>query len=286
MTLILDGKKLSETIATRLKQDISTYTSKPTLVIIQIGNIPASNIYIQRKKVFAEKIGANVILKQYPLSTTEQEIITDIDAYNHNPLIHGIIVQLPIPAHLHKDLIIHAISPHKDVDGLTSTNIKHLYSNDSKGVTPATTRGILTLLEAYNIEVTGKNIVIIGRSLLVGKPTALACMNKNATVTVCHKHTVHIEEETRRADILIVAMGVPGYITKKHVSPHQTVIDVGINALDNEDDTSTKRKISGDVEYEIVSTIVEAITPVPGGIGPMTVVSLFENLFEQFIKTV
>jgi methylenetetrahydrofolate dehydrogenase (NADP+)/methenyltetrahydrofolate cyclohydrolase len=282
MTLILDGKKLSETIATRLKQNISLFKDKPTLVIIQIGDISASNIYIQRKTLFAKKIGANVILKKYETTVEQSKIIEDIHMYNNDPVLHGIIIQLPIPKSFDKDAIIESIRSDKDVDGLTSTNIKDTYANNGKGIVPATTRGILTLLDHYNISIAGKKVVMVGRSPLVGKPTVLAFVNRNATVTVCHSYTENIEGETKRADILIVAIGIAKYITEKHVSPGQIIIDIGINALDG-DVTTGKRKISGDVDYQTVAPTVDAITPVPGGVGPMTVASLFENLFQQFI---
>ena len=219
--------------------------------------------------------------------------------------VTGIIVQLPIPIHLDKDAIIDAIDPKKDVDGLTSTNLKLLWENKSEGYLPATTKGILTLCDFYKIPTGAKKVVVVGRSFLVGKPTALAFLNHDATVTVCHKETRNLKAETRNADILVVAVGKPNLITKDHVKPGQVVIDVGINVVNGQhprgeiktkpgehpggekglskpETEPSNRRIVGDVDFDNVSKIVQAITPVPGGIGPMTVASLFENLLEAY----
>lgn len=276
MTHILDGKKLSVTIQEQLRERIETYETKPTLVIIQIGNVPESAIYIKYKTLFARSIGAEVILKKYSSETNEQEIIKDIQTYNIDKSVHGILLQLPIPKHTNKDTLIDSILPSKDVDGLTAANIKALYTNTT-GIIPATTKGILTLLNHHNISVQGKKVVIVGRSNLVGKPTALAFVNQDATVTLCHSQTKNLEAETKQADILVVAVGIPNFITEKHVRAGQVIIDVGINALDAD------RTLSGDVDFKNVQHIAEVITPVPGGVGPMTVASLFQNLLQQFI---
>ncbi|MBX4181742.1 bifunctional 5,10-methylenetetrahydrofolate dehydrogenase/5,10-methenyltetrahydrofolate cyclohydrolase, partial [Candidatus Parcubacteria bacterium] len=179
----------------------------------------------------------------------------------------GIIVQLPLPEHVDKDAVIEAINPTKDVDGLTSKTL----------FTPATAKGILTLLDYYKVKIKGKKVVMVGKSQLVGLPITLSLLNRHATVTVCHKQTRNLSQETRQADILIVATGVPGLITPKHVSKGQVVIDVGITVLRN-------KKVVGDVDFENVSKIVQAITPVPGGVGPMTVYSLFENLLKACLR--
>lgn len=279
MAIILDGKKLSERIAQELQEKILTTAQDKTLVIFQIGDVAESNIYIERKKRFATHVGISVIHKKYEASVLEETVIADIQSYNTDLVISGIIVQLPIPDHIDKNSIIESILPSKDVDGLTSTNIKNLYTNSSKGFIPATTRGILTLLDHYNIPISGKKVVIVGRSTLVSKPTALVFLNNNATVTICHSKTVDIQKETQSADILIVATGHKHLITKDHVSKDQVVIDVGINALE---DVEHDRSVVGDVDFENVQPIVHAITPVPGGVGPMTVASLFQNIFEGY----
>ncbi len=230
----------------------------------------ASNIYIRRKISFAQKIGALVEHKKYPESTKESKIILDIVKYNLDKTVHGIIVQLPIPSHFNKNKIIESVDPNKDIDGLTSFNTKRLFDNQEI-ITPATTKGILTLLDYYKIKIDGKRVAIVGRSSLVGKPTALAFLNRNSTVVVCHSHTKHLEKITKDCDIIIAAIGYPKFITKKHLSKNQTIIDVGINL-------GTNGKLVGDTDYEAIKGSVGAISPVPGGVGPMTIVSIFQNL--------
>ena len=300
---ILDGKIIRDKIAEKLRSQIlalskvegSDLRSPPKLVIIQVGDLPESNAYIRQKVLFGQKIGAIADHKKFPAEISQDELITHISSLNTNQTVNGIIVQLPIPNHLDKDQIIDYINPAKDVDGQTTTNFKKLIENDQTGFIPATTKGIINLLEYYKIPVKGKKVVVIGRSTLVGKPTALALLNRDATVTICHRKTKNLKEHTKSANILIVAVGKPKLITASHVSKAQIVIDVGINPITQnrvrpssglsekpelEDQRSTK--LVGDVDFENVSIIVAAITPVPGGIGPMTVASLFENLLEAY----
>ena len=273
---ILDGKKLSAEIALELSKKVALLASeqnfKPKLVIIQVGDLAESNTYIKNKIIFAQKIGVDVVHKKYTIDSTNlsREIISDIKSYNSDPKVTGIIVQLPIPASLDQGAILEAIDPKKDVDGMSPRNVKFLYENKEQFL-PATTKGILLLLEKNKITIKGKKVVVVGQSFLVGKPTALAMLNRGATVTVCHNQTKNLEKETKTADILIVAVGKPKLITKRHVSPGQVVVDIGINV-------SKKGKIVGDVDFDNVAKVVRAVTPVPGGVGPMTIVSLFENL--------
>lgn len=277
--LILDGKKLSTELAGKLAEKISSLSVQPKLVIIQVGDHPESNTYIKNKKLFGEKIGAVVLHKKFSASTPQAEVLADIAVQNADAAVHGIIVQLPLPVGFDTSAIIEAIDPSKDVDGMTSKNVKALYEG-AEGFVPATTKGITLLLEQYNIDPVGKKVVVVGHSVLVGKPTALAMLNLGATVTVCHSQTRNLAEETRQADILIVAVGQPGLITKEFVKSGQIVIDIGINVTEVEG----KKKIHGDVDFENVKEIVAAITPVPGGVGPMTIVSLFENLLKVAIR--
>ncbi|MFZ2484537.1 MAG: bifunctional 5,10-methylenetetrahydrofolate dehydrogenase/5,10-methenyltetrahydrofolate cyclohydrolase [Minisyncoccia bacterium] len=278
MARILDGKKLSLKLAKKLSKKIGASKTRPKIVIIQIGNLAESNTYIRNKKSFGEKIGALVEYKRYPTSVKESRIIADISKFNRDKTVHGIMVQLPAPKNFDIERVLEAIDPRKDVDGLTSVNTKHLFDNDEAFV-PATAKGILSLLEEYKIKLVGKKIVIVGQSALVGRPAMLALLNRGATVTMCHKNTRNLEEETKRADILITAVGKPKLITRKHVSKNQIVVDIGINITKN-------RKIVGDVDFENVRKVVRAITPVPGGVGPMTVVSLFQNLLKaQSLQT-
>lgn len=276
MSHILNGKALSDILAEELKKQVALLPMKLKLVIIQVGNLEASDRYIRHKKIFAEKIGVLVEHAAHPEDIGEKELITDVKKYNADTTVHGIIVQLPLPAHIDTDTVIEAIDPKKDVDGLTSRNIKLLFDG-RKGSVPATTRGIVALLEHYKVDLSGKKVVVVGRSSLVGKPTALALLSKDATVTICHLHTKNLHEETKRADILVVAAGSRGLIGANHVSKNQIVVDVGINIFPG------SKKLEGDVDFPVVEKIVKAITPVPGGVGPMTIVSLFQNLIEACI---
>ena len=298
MTQILDGRIVRDKIAQDLRSKILNLKSRPKLVIIQVGNLPESNTYIRQKVLFGEKIGAIVKHKRFDADITQKILINELLTMNNEPSIHGIIVQLPISKHLDADVVIDTISPQKDVDGLTSTNLKKLWENKTSAIIPATTKGVLTLLDYYKIPIPGKKVVVIGRSSLVGKPTALAFLNRDATVTVCHSETKNLKLETKNADILVIAVGKPNLITKDHVSKNQVVIDVGINVLPPQAKLGVQvqpllgvvplqakpeteppaRRLVGDVDFENVSKVVAAITPVPGGIGPMTVASLFQNL--------
>src|SRR3990167_3171280 len=284
MAKILDGKKLSQSLALSLAKKIKKLQAKPKLVIIQIGDLAESNTYIKNKKAFAEKIGAVALHKKYPSNVQESQIISDISKCNRDSSVHGIMVQLPAPRHFDIEQVLESIDPKKDVDGLTSINTKHLFDNNEAFI-PATAKGIIGLLEEYKIKLTGTKVVIVGQSSLVGRPAMLALLNKGSTVTMCHKNTRELEKETKRADILITAVGHPKLITKKHVSKNQIVVDIGINIV-RSNPTSLKlrgaKKIVGDVDYENVRKIVRAITPVPGGVGPMTVASLFQNLLRAY----
>ena len=294
MAKILDGRIVRDKIAQKLSTQISSLRTKPKLAILQVGDLAQSNTYIRQKMLFGQKIGAIVDHQKFPAGITQKDLISKLYSLNSIPSTHGIIVQMPIPAHLDKDTIIDSINPQKDVDGLTSVNLKHLWENDNEGYTPATTKGILTLLAYYKIPISRQKVVVVGRSFLVGKPTALTFLNRDATVTICHKETRNLKLETRNADILVVAAGKPNLITKDHVRRGQVVVDVGINVINDRQTTNAKRltqkpetepvdrKIVGDVDFDAVSKIVSAITPVPGGIGPMTVASLFENLLETY----
>lgn len=295
MAQILDGKIVRDKIAQDLSKQISSLDQKPKLVIFQVGDVAESNTYINQKVKFGQRIGAIVEHKKLPQDIPGHELITQIQLENKDSSTHGIIVQLPIPENLDKDEIIQSIDPKKDVDGQTSTNIKLLFENSPKGYTPATTKGILSLLDYYKISPEAKHVVFVGRSSLVGKPTALAFLNRDATITVCHKKTKNLASITKTADILVVAAGKAKLITIEHVSKGQIIIDVGINVIENEPKPSQTpnnakkpeteppaRKLVGDVDFESVSKIVAAISTVPGGAGPMTVASLFQNLLEAY----
>jgi len=278
--VILDGRKLRDIGCARLKAEIDKSGTKPTLVIIQVGDVAESSAYIRQKKKFAEKIGALVHHKQFPDSVSQAELIAAIGKFNHDSSIHGVILQLPVPARLDKQKIIDTIFWEKDVDGLTSFNKKMFESGDKRAIVPATARGVLSLLRGYGISVSGKRVTVIGRSALVGAPIATLLSREGAAVIVCHKGTEDIPGKSRAADILVVAAGSPHLVTKDYVSPGQTIVDVGINSVFGEklEDEIPRKKLVGDVDFEGVSGVVGAVSPVPGGVGPMTVLSLFENL--------
>ncbi len=270
MSELIDGKFISKTIELDLKTKIADLRLSPKLIIIQIGNKEESNTYIKHKIAFAERIGAVVEYKKYAETVAEESVIADIKNYNTDSSVNGIIVQLPVPPQFSATKILETIVATKDVDGLTSASTNSLLRNEP-GFVSGATQAVLKILEIKKIDVTGKRIVVVGHSALVGKPTALALMNRNATVTVCHEFTKDLATETKRADILITAVGKPNLITTAHVSAGQMVIDIGITV-------TADKKVVGDVDFEAVKDIVAAITPVPGGIGPMTIACLFENL--------
>lgn len=276
MAKIIDGKKISEGVAEKLSRKIRTLGIRPKLAILQIGDLAESNTYIRNKIRFAEKVGAETLHKKYPESVSKIQVIKDIRRYNSDKSIQGIMLQLPGPKGFDAERVIEAIAPEKDVDGLTAINAKHIFDGKAHAFIPATTKGIISILDILKINIAGKRVVMVGDSPLVGRPTALAMLNRGATVTICHKKTKNLKKETARADILITAVGKPKLIGKNHVSKNQIVLDIGISVLKN-------GKIAGDVDFEKVKNSVRAITPVPGGVGPMTVASLVENLLDACV---
>ncbi len=272
MTTILDGKKLRDKIFENLKTKLDKMTEKPTLAVILVGTNPASQIYVRNKKKTAEKLGINSISIEYPADISENELIAKIEELNNDKNVTAILVQLPLPAHINKNRVIDAILPQKDVDGLTPYNLGKLFSGEKPYVYPCTPKGILLLLDEYNIELDGKNVVVVGRSNLVGKPVAQMLLNRNATVTMCHSHTKNLSEITKTADIVVSAVG-KNVIGEKMLKSNCVVIDVGIFRDEN-------GKISGDVDFENVSNVAAYISPVPGGVGPMTIASLMLNTVE------
>lgn len=272
--ILLDGKKLSHELAVTLKQEMGSFAFKPTLIIIQVGDLKESNVYIKKKMDYATEIGAVVIYNKYSENEDVNKIIADIQKFNSDPTIQGIMVQLPILGQIDSSKILESIDPKKDVDGLTATNMKKLFDdNEKQAYLPATTKGIIELLEHYKIPFQGKKVVIISDSILVGRPTTLALLNRDATVTICHSHTKDLKAEVRQGEIIIVAAGSPGLITSDYINEHQIIVDIGITITE-------QNKAVGDVDFQSVKDKIKAITPVPGGVGPMTVYSLFENLRE------
>ena len=272
MAIILDGKKLRDKIFESLKAELDKMSEKPTLAVILVGENPASQIYVRNKKKTAEKLGINSLSIEYPADISENELLSKIQELNNNKNITAILVQLPLPEHINKNKIIDAILPQKDVDGLTPYNLGKLFSGEEPYVYPCTPKGILLLLDEYNIELDGKNVVVVGRSNLVGKPVAQMLLKRNATVTMCHSHTKNLSEITKTADIVVSAVG-KNVIGEKMLKSNCVVIDVGIFRDEN-------GKLSGDVDFENVSKISAYISPVPGGVGPMTIASLMLNTVE------
>lgn len=265
----IDGKIISSKIKEELKAEIKTYMIKPCLAVIQIGNDEASNVYISAKQKACSEVGIYLKHIKFDEDSREIEIINKIIELNNDEYVHGILLQLPIPEKFNEEKLINYISRNKDVDGLTDINVGKLINN-KKCLVSCTPQGIIKLLEESGVTIPGKNVVIVGRSKLVGKPLISLFLNNDATVTVCHSKTNNLKEFTKNADILVVAVGKKHLITEDMVKEDSVVIDVGINRIDG--------KLYGDVDYENVKNKVSLITPVPGGVGPMTVAMLLCNV--------
>ena len=275
MTKILDGKKLRDKIFVGLKAKLDKMPVKPTLAVILVGENPASQIYVRNKKKTAENLGINSLVLEYPENATEKEILEKIQELNNDQNVTAILVQLPLPKHINKNVIVDAISPQKDVDGLTPYNLGKLFAGEEPYVYPCTPKGILLLLDEYNIELEGKHAVVIGRSNLVGKPVAQLLLKRNATVTMCHSHTKNLIDIIKTADIVVSAVGKNVVGEKNIIKNNCVIVDVGIFRDEN-------GKVRGDVDFDKVSP--EYISPVPGGVGPMTIASLMLNTVELFLN--
>ena len=276
MAIILDGKKLRDKILEELRIQIDKFEKKPTLVVILVGDNPASKIYVNNKKKIAEKIGINSTVINYSSNVTEQEKLSKIEELNNDKNITAILVQLPLPDNISKEKIINAISPSKDVDGFTPYNFGKLFSGEKPIVYPCTPKGVLLLLDEYEINLEGKHAVVIGRSNIVGRPMAQMLLNRNATVTICHSKTKNLSDIIKTADVVISAVG-KNIIKGEMLKSDCVVVDVGIFKDNN-------GKTRGDVDFESASKIASYISPVPGGIGPMTITSLMLNTVELFAK--
>ena len=272
MSIRIDGKQISAQIKDELKERVEKEKLEVTLAVIQVGNDPASTVYVGNKKKACEYIGIRSLAYELPEETPEEELLQLITELNDRDDVNGILVQLPLPAHMDEDKVIQTISPKKDVDGFHPQSVGAL-SIGQPGFVSCTPAGVIQLLKRTGVEIDGKECVIVGRSNIVGKPMALLMLRENATVTVCHSHTKDLKEVTKRADILIVAIGKPKFITKEYVKDGAVVIDVGIHR-------GADGKLCGDVDYDDVAPITYAITPVPGGVGPMTIAMLMNNCVE------
>lgn len=272
MAQIIDGKKISQEIKDELKEKVAALKNKGieiALAVIQVGNDPASSVYVGNKKKACAYIGIRSESYELPESTSQEELLALIDRLNKDEKINGILVQLPIPMHIDEDTIIKAIAPSKDVDGFHPESVGALLIGQ-RGFLPCTPAGIIELLKRSNIEIAGKECVVIGRSNIVGKPMAVLLLRENGTVTITHSKTTDLKSVCKRADILVVAIGKPKMITSEYVKEGAAVIDVGIHR-------NADNKLCGDVDYDDVYPVAGAITPVPGGVGPMTIAMLMNN---------
>ena len=273
MANIINGKEISAQIRAEISQKVKEYNAKtgklPGLAVVIVGENPASQVYVRNKKKACEQVGFNSWAYEMPESTTQEELNALVDKLNNDENVHGILVQLPLPKHLNEEEIILRIKPEKDVDAFHPYNVGRITIGNPKFL-PCTPAGIMELLHRSNIEISGKECVVIGRSNIVGKPMALLLLSENGTVTVCHSKTRDLKEACRRADILVVAIGKADFVTADMVKEGAVVIDVGMNR-------NAEGKLTGDVDFESVSQVASYITPVPGGVGPMTITMLLQN---------
>ena len=271
---IIDGKSIAKELRESLAPRVAALKEQgitPGLTVIVVGDDPASAIYVRNKERACVKLGMNSQVLRFPAETTQEEILNTVRLLNQDDSVHGILVQLPLPRHIDEQAVLRAIDPDKDVDGFHAMNAGRLM-NGEPGFVACTPKGVMRLLEVSGVELDGKNAVVVGRSNIVGKPMALLLLQKNCTVTIAHSHTKDLAAVTRSADILVVAVGRAGFITGDMIKPGAAVMDVGINRVDG--------KVVGDVDFESAKEVASCITPVPGGIGAMTIAMLMENTVE------
>jgi methylenetetrahydrofolate dehydrogenase (NADP+)/methenyltetrahydrofolate cyclohydrolase len=281
---ILDGKALAEKIHQELTSQIQSLQAKigrpPGLAVLMVGDNPASAAYVRNKEKACARVGMTSFGKHFPKETTQQELEDVIAALNEDEQVDGILVQLPLPEHLDAVKLLHQIAPDKDADGLHPVNLGRLVRGEA-GLRSCTPAGVMRLLAEYAIPLAGKQAVVVGRSILVGKPMALMLLEADATVTIAHSRSQDIQNITKNADVLIAAAGIPGLITADMMKPGAVVVDVGINRVT---DANGKSRLVGDVEFAATANVADYITPVPGGVGPMTVALLLENTFTSYFK--
>ena len=279
MAQLIDGKLISTQIKDELKEEVRQLKEQgiiPCLAVIQVGNDPASSVYVNNKKKACAYIGIESLSYELEDGISQEELLGIIEELNQNEIVHGILVQLPLPKHIDENAVIEAIAPSKDVDGFHPETVGNMCIG-TRGFLPCTPAGVIQLIKRSQIEIEGKECVIVGRSNIVGKPMAMLLLRENGTVTITHSRTKDLKEVTKRADILVVAIGKPKFITKEFVKEGAVVIDVGIHRNEN-------NKLCGDVDFDDVVEKVSAITPVPGGVGPMTIAMLMNNCVETVRK--
>lgn len=265
---IINGKALAQKTRDMIAAEVATLPSKPKLVVVLVGDDPASQVYVASKEKFAVAIGMESQVIRLDASTTQAELVQVVDGLNNDPSVNGLLVQFPLPDHISESHIMNIISPQKDVDGLNTINVGRLVSGNAT-LMPCTPSGIIRLIESTGVDICGKSAVIIGRSMLVGKPVAMMLLHRHATVTICHSRTNDIAAQIRSADIVVAAVGIPNFVKADMVKDGAIVIDVGINRVN--------KKLVGDVDFEAVKEKASHITPVPGGVGPMTISMLLMN---------
>ncbi len=276
--MLINGKEISKQIKEDIKKEVELLKEEgkrvPCLAVILIGDDPASQVYVRNKIRACEFVGMKSMTISKDASFTQEELLALIDSLNKNEEVDGILVQLPVPDHIDEQAIIEAIDPSKDVDGFHPSNIAKLVLNED-GLVPCTPQGMMCMLDAINYDLDGKEVVVVGRSNIVGKPVSLLCLHRNATVTIAHSHTGDLRDVTKRADVLIAAIGKPKFFDSSYVKEGAVVLDVGMNRDEN-------NKLCGDVDFDDVVDKVQAITPVPGGVGPMTIALLMSNTLKSY----
>jgi len=280
---ILDGKYTSSVMLQNLKTEIQKYLQEgkrvPRIDILLVGDDYASQMYVNMKEKKALDLGISVNVHNFEKDINENDLVKLINQLNNDKSVDGIMVQLPMPKHINESEVLESILPSKDVDGLTSTNLGKLFKNDSSAIAPATAKGVIKLLDKYDIQIEGKNAVVVGRGDISGLPIAAMLQNRNATITICHSHTQNLKDICKDADILVSSIGRVEYINSEYVKNGNVVIDVGTNR-------NREGKLVGDVDFNSVKDIAGYITPVPGGVGPMTIACLFDNLIEMYKRNV
>tara|TARA_B110000438_G_scaffold288732_1_gene322534 strand:- start:388 stop:1242 length:855 start_codon:yes stop_codon:yes gene_type:complete len=279
---IIDGKLVSEKIRNVIKEKAQRihkeFSRVPGLAAVLVGEDPASQIYVRNKRRSCEDVGIYSEEHKLSESTTQGELLSLIDKLNNDNKINGILVQLPLPSHINESIVLNSVSPQKDVDGFHPINAGYLFEGQPKFI-PCTPHGIIKMLDFYNVEIEGKNAVVLGRSNIVGKPAAILLLQKNATVTICHSRTRNLNEILKNADIIVAAIGKAHFVKKEMVKEGATIIDVGINRLEN-------GKLAGDVDFDGVKEVCGLITPVPGGVGPMTITMLLWNTLKSLEESI
>ena len=268
---IIDGNKLAQEIREDIKKKVKKLNEKPGLAVVIVGENPASKVYVGMKEKDSKEVGFHSVLKKLKDNINEVDLVSEVDKLNQDPKIHGMIVQLPLPKQINPQMIIDSILPHKDADGFTVVNMGNLFIGNNV-IVSATPKGVMKLIESTGVNLEGKHAVVVGRSNIVGKPISILLQQKHCTVTMCHSRSKPLEKYTKEADILIAAVGRPKMITGDMIKPGAIVIDVGINRVDG--------KLVGDVDFESAKKVAGHITPVPGGVGPMTRAMLLENTLE------